>query len=76
MCLITCDMYAEKEKRHVHIPRKKKCAAIRSLLRVEKLMAAFDCTNSTARGMREREGKKEEDGRKKKLDGKRGRELS
>lgn len=58
MCLITCDMYAEKEKRHVHIPRKKKCAAIRSLLRVEKLMAAFDCTNSTARGMREREGKK------------------
>lgn len=51
-------MYAEKEKRHVHIPRKKKCAAIRSLLRVEKLMAAFDCTNCTARGMRERGKKK------------------
>lgn len=62
MCLITCDMYAEKEKRHVHIPRKKKCAAIRSLLRVEKLMAAFDCTNCTARGMREREREKKRRG--------------
>ena len=52
--------------RHVHGERieacayleRKKCAAIRSLLRVEKLMAAFDCTNSTARGMREREKKR------------------
>lgn len=55
-------MYAEKEKRHVHIPRKKKFAAIRSLLRVEKLMAAFDCTNCTARGMREREREKKRRG--------------